>query len=60
MIEQSKWSIFMLKQGYISTLMSKVMIKIPSFKEMIMQEYQNIKTLLQNIIYQLVWRSFWY
>ena len=60
MIEQSKWSIFMLKQGYILTLMSKVMIKIPSFKEMIMQEYQNIKTLLQNIIYQLVWRSFWY
>ena len=39
-IEQEKWSLLMLRQGHVLTLMLKILIKILGFKLVVMGEYQ--------------------
>ena len=39
-IEQEKWSLLMLIQGHVLTLMLKILIKILGFKLVVMGEYQ--------------------
>ena len=39
-IEQEKWSLLMLRQGHVLTLMLKILMKILGFKLVVMGEYQ--------------------
>ena len=48
-IEQEKWSLLMLRQGHILTLMLKILIKILGFKLVIMGEHQFSYLLKSNL-----------
>lgn len=57
-MEQSKWSLFKLRQRHLLTLVGKTMIKILNLKSITMWEYRNIKHFYKRFHYRWVWRFF--
>ena len=57
-IAQLKWNLLMQNETYILTLVRKLLIKISNLKLVILLDYQDIKMLLEGLMYQIGLKMF--